>query len=167
MIEQRWVSVLLVIVLVALFGVANTKEAQGAEAGGPCMPNAVSPSQKCPVHYACKSNKCECAWGKLEVGWLLGSQGYEKGTYICDLLGSGNGVNVVWNLLGVVVTAVIALTVMAALVSIVIGGYIYMTAGGNADRVRTAKVWIGSAILGIILALMAWVILNSIASNLV
>ena len=60
-----------------------------------------------------------------------------------------------------------ARAIMAAVVSIVIGGYIYMTAGGDADRVRTAKVWIGSAILGIILALLAWLILASIATNLV
>ena len=59
------------------------------------------------------------------------------------------------------------LVVAAGTMSIVIGGYYYMTAGGSADRVRAAKVWVGSAILGIVIALLAWLILSSISPNLV
>lgn len=65
------------------------------------------------------------------------------------------------------VVIITAITVMAALVSIVIGGYIYMTAGGSADRVRLAKSFIGSALFGMALALMAWLILKSINPSLV
>jgi hypothetical protein len=64
---------------------------------------------------------------------------------------------------GAVVNFVIALIVIIGLISIIIGGYFYMTAGGNADRVGQAKVWMGSALLGIALALAAWLILNTIS----
>ncbi|HLD25814.1 MAG TPA: hypothetical protein VJC05_02125 [Candidatus Andersenbacteria bacterium] len=62
----------------------------------------------------------------------------------------------------ILIVTVGALTVMAALVSIVVGGYIYMTAGGSADRVRLAKVWIASALGGMMLALLAWLIIASV-----
>jgi len=65
------------------------------------------------------------------------------------------------------VVAIIALVVMAAMVTVVVGGYIYMTAMGNADRVRQAKIWIGAALLGIFLALAAYTILNFINPSLV
>ncbi len=100
-----------------------------------------------------------CAWGKIEVGLL----DVEKGTSICELLDDGG----IGKMVQLLVTAIIVLTIIAALVSILIGGYIYMTAGGSGDRVRVAKLWIGSAILGIILALLAWAILRAIAVNLV
>jgi hypothetical protein len=65
-------------------------------------------------------------------------------------------------MLNMVVMALAALVIMVAFVSIVIGGYIYMTAGGSADRIKVAKTWIVSAVLGIVLALSSWIILNAI-----
>ena len=59
-----------------------------------------------------------------------------------------------------------ALVVVAGLIGIVIGGYIYMTASGSADRVSTAKGVIGAALLGIFLALASVVILNVINPQL-
>lgn len=125
------------------------------------------------ILYVCKadspggSGKCVCRWGKLEIGWPLSS----KTKDICALFDSSGSsstyLSPLVDFLGEIIVIIVALVVMAGLVSIVIGGYFYMTAGGNADRVRLAKVWIGSAILGIILALLAWLILRSIATNLV
>lgn len=166
MTKQRWVPISLMGILVLVFSTVNAIEAQAAEAGGPCYPGATNPSLKCPAHYTCnkETRMCECAWGALEVGLLT----IEKDVSICALIaGQGGGAGALRWFIQQAVTAVMALTIMAAVVSIVIGGYIYMTAGGDADRVRTAKVWIGSAILGIILALLAWLILRSIATNLV
>ncbi|MBI4022516.1 MAG: hypothetical protein HY372_04090 [Candidatus Andersenbacteria bacterium] len=120
------------------------------------------------------TGECVCAWGNLEIGFLLGEQGAAGGTSICDLFGGSatseptvSGRRAVARLIVPMVTVLIALTVMAAIVSILIGGYIYMTAGGSADRVRMAKVWVGSAILGIVIAILAWLILNSISPTLV
>lgn len=66
-----------------------------------------------------------------------------------------------------IVNLVTAIIVSVGLISIVIGGYFYITAGGSSDRVGTAKTWIVSALAGIILALMSWVILNTISSQFV
>jgi hypothetical protein len=60
---------------------------------------------------------------------------------------------------GMVVNILIVLVVMAAVPVIVWGGYVYMTAAGSAERVGEAKKWIFGALIGIVLALSAWVIL--------
>lgn len=56
-----------------------------------------------------------------------------------------------------------AIVVIIGLIMIVVAGYIYMTAGGDSGRVTTAKTFIGSALLGIALALAAVTILNLIS----
>jgi len=62
-----------------------------------------------------------------------------------------------------VIPIVIGLIVLVAAVMIVLGGYLYMTAGGSGQKVETAKTFIVSALGGIVLALTAWVILNTIS----
>lgn len=62
-----------------------------------------------------------------------------------------------------VINLVIGLIVAIALISIVVAGYMYMTAGGSGDRVTAAKTIIGSAIVGLVLALTAFLLLNTIA----
>src|SRR3989344_4706015 len=149
------VLVLIVVGLVGVLAVSDAAEIGSPGPGGPCTPN--SSYSKCPDHYVCKKKSaaatnftCECAWGETEVGLF----NIKKDVSICALIaGQGGGVGALLWFMQQAITAVMALTIMAAVVSIVIGGYIYMTAGGDADRVRTAKVWIGSAILGIILYL--------------
>jgi len=126
--------------------------------------------RNCIPNYICKDSICQCAWGKLEVGFLdLGDIGISAGDSICDIVGSsaGEGISGLAGFIQAIIVGGMVLTVMAAMVSIVIGGYIYMTAGGNADRVRVAKYWAGSAILGIVLVLLAWLILYTISTNLV
>ncbi|MFH1353865.1 MAG: hypothetical protein ABIH36_01130 [bacterium] len=153
-------------IIVAVAGWLAAPSVLLAQEGKACTPGGYA---VCPANYICKKKTpsagftCECAWGDIEVG--LPGKKINIGDSICTLVTSSGG-GPGW-FVQQIVTAMIALTVMAALVSIVVGGYIYMTAGGSGDRVRTAKIWIGSAILGIILALLAWLILASIASNLV
>lgn len=53
-----------------------------------------------------------------------------------------------------------ALIVGVALILIVVAGYLYVTAGGNAQRVSFAKSLVGTSLLGIILALTAYIILD-------
>lgn len=154
--------------------------------------NVVQAQKVCVSHYDCaylepkgyytcvkdsptSTGQCACRWGSLETKWGLLESSFPKGVTdaegnidLCKLVGTmGGGTAALVLVLQVIINLVIALTIMAAVVSIVIGGYIYMTAGGSGERVRLAKIWIGSAILGIILALLAWLILRSIATNLV
>lgn len=49
-----------------------------------------------------------------------------------------------------------------ATVVMMIGGVIWITAGGNASRVGEAKAWIGGALMGLVLALASYTILYQI-----
>ncbi len=59
-----------------------------------------------------------------------------------------------------IITGVIIAT---ALIIVVAAGYVYMTAGGDGGKVELAKSMIKAALLGIILALGAYLILNTIS----
>lgn len=49
-----------------------------------------------------------------------------------------------------------------ATVVMMIGGVIWITAGGNASRIGEAKAWIGGALMGLVLALASYTILYQI-----
>lgn len=49
---------------------------------------------------------------------------------------------------------------------IVAGGFIYMTAAGNASKIDRAKDFISGALLGLLLLLASWLILQTIDPNL-
>ncbi len=55
------------------------------------------------------------------------------------------------------------LAVLAVIV-ILVSGILYITSGGDEGKVETAKKWIMNAIIGLVIALLAWVIVN-IVSN--
>jgi hypothetical protein len=65
--------------------------------------------------------------------------------------------------IAIIVQIFTGVVVVAGLIGIVVGGYIYMTAGGDAGRVGTAKQFIMSALFGIALALASYIILNTIS----
>ncbi len=54
-----------------------------------------------------------------------------------------------------------------ATVVMMFGGVIWITAGGNAERVGNAKSWIGAALTGLVLALTSYLILTTINPDLV
>lgn len=64
------------------------------------------------------------------------------------------------------VNVVIAVLVIIGVISIVIGGYMYMTAGGDGGKVKLAKETIAAALVGIFLSLISVVILNTINTYL-
>src|SRR5262245_50688042 len=65
--------------------------------------------------------------------------------------------------LAIVINYVTAIIVIIAVICIVIGGFSYMTAGGADDGVKRAKTLISSSVVGIILALSAFLIMNTIS----
>lgn len=56
--------------------------------------------------------------------------------------------------------------ILAAVV-LMVGGIIWLTAGGSAGRIGEAKSWIGSALAGLVIALTSYLILYQINPNLV
>lgn len=149
------------------------------------LPRHEASAQTCNVQtkctdplYYCVAGNCQCRWGKLNLDWSSiipgapNTEGLTQGASVCTILRtfigtSGNaasGLGVFINFLVVLATGAV---VMAAAIVIVWGGYLYMTAGGNAEQVQRAKSWITAALLGIIIALTAYVILNTINSSTV
>jgi heme/copper-type cytochrome/quinol oxidase subunit 2 len=86
--------------------------------------------------------------GNVAVATGLGSQDVRQTI--------GKIINVALSLLGIVV-----------LVIIIYGGFLWMTAGGNDDKVSEAKKWIFGGIIGLVIILSAYAIASFVISNLV
>jgi len=101
--------------------------------------------------------KCRCAFGDIEAPIPGGPSGD-----VCLWVARNNS-SPLLTYARFFAQALIALTVAAGIVMVVIGGYVYMTAGGSAERIGRAKSIVGMAILGIALALTGFIILNTIS----
>lgn len=98
-------------------------------------------------------------FGEFEVGL----PGIPEGQTIDDFVADPKPILKFINL---AVNAVIAVLVIIGLITIVIGGYIYMTAAGDGSKVKVAKEMIIAALAGIFLSLVSVIILNTINSYL-
>ena len=65
-----------------------------------------------------------------------------------------------------IITFLLTFLAALAVLVIVVAGIMYITSGGDEGKVETAKSWIMYAIIGLIIALLGWVIIN-IVSKLV
>ena len=54
---------------------------------------------------------------------------------------------------------------LIAVIFILYGGFVWMTAGGNEEKVGTAKKVISAAVIGLIIVLLAWAIVTFVVSN--
>jgi len=97
-----------------------------------------------------------CDFGNLEmpIGSFRGS--------VCDAAKGGLA-----GYVGTIATIITAIIIISGLIIVIIGGYVYMTAGGNAQQVSTAKGLIVGALGGIALALLSYLILKSISPQFV
>ncbi len=100
-------------------------------------------------------------FGCFEVG-LPGSSELKAGATIDDFIGKGAETKPILKFINTAVNVVIAILVIIGVISTVIGGYMYMTAGGDGGRVKLAKEMILAALVGIFLSLISVVILNTI-----
>ncbi len=114
-----------------------------------------------------------CTFGRFEVplpGFKDDPSG--EGKCISDVVEkykvSGEGkLSPLWAFVSQLANIIIAVIVSVGLIAVVVGGYVYMTAGGNAQRISSAKTIVASALLGIMLALASFIILNTINPSLV
>ncbi len=98
-----------------------------------------------------------CDFGKFEVG----IPGINAGQDICTFVAKGN--TPLLSYLGIIINAATGFIIVIGLMSIVVAGYFYITAGGDSGRISTAKTWFVSALLGIFLALVAYTVLYTIS----
>ncbi len=61
----------------------------------------------------------------------------------------------------------IVVIALLAVITMMFGGILWITAAGSPDRVTEAKSWIGSSITGLVLALLSYIILYNVNPNLV
>lgn len=59
-----------------------------------------------------------------------------------------------------VITFILAFAAAIAVLFLVVGGILYMTAGGNDDKVKKARSMIFSAIIGLIVIILSFIIVN-------
>jgi len=68
--------------------------------------------------------------------------------------------------IGKIVTWLLGFVGALAVLMIIVAGIMYLTSGGDEGRVEKAKQWLIYAIVGLIVALLGWVIVNSVISIL-
>lgn len=61
----------------------------------------------------------------------------------------------------------LGLAALLAVLMVVLGGYLYMTAAGNAEQATKGKEYIWSSLIGLILLFLAYLLLNTINPDLV
>lgn len=61
----------------------------------------------------------------------------------------------------------ISLAAILAVVMIMVGGFLWLSSGGSSDKIKTAQSYIWGAFYGLVLALLSFMILNSINPRLV
>ena len=64
-----------------------------------------------------------------------------------------------------IITFVLGLLGLIAVIMILYGGFIWLTAGGNEDKVDTAKRIISSAAIGLVIVLISWAIVNFVVRS--
>ena len=101
---------------------------------------------------------------KIKIGGFGSQSDFSQG-----LKESGDTLQISW--IGQYVSAIyqygVGLAAVLAVVMIMAGGFIWLTAAGNPSQVGKAKEFISSALLGLFLAMFSYVILNALNPRLV
>lgn len=66
-----------------------------------------------------------------------------------------------------VIQILLAIAGLVAVIFLVVGGFQYITAGGNEERAESSKKTITNAIIGIVIVILAFVIVRVIANALI
>jgi len=84
---------------------------------------------------------------------------------LCPSLGGGAGFNALCNLdfqklLPALISTIFLLAIIAALLYLILGGFKWLTSGGDKAAVQAAREHIIAAIVGLVLILVSYVIMN-------
>ena len=64
-----------------------------------------------------------------------------------------------------ILNLVLGLLALIAVVMVIIGGFTWLTAGGNEEKVDKAKKIISAAVIGLIIVLLAWAVVIFVAKT--
>lgn len=83
-------------------------------------------------------------------GQVLNEGLADVGTY------AGLGSKTLPQVIGNVIKVVLSLLGLIATVILIAGGFMWMTSGGSEEKVKKAKQLMGSAVIGMVIVLLAW-----------
>ncbi len=92
--------------------------------------------------------------------FAAGDYGQSKAKY------GATGAQNVPEIIGKIVKLLLSFVGGLSVLMIVIAGIMYITSGGDEGRVDTAKKWLTYAIVGLVVALLGWVIVNTVINGL-
>ncbi len=69
-------------------------------------------------------------------------------------------------IIGKIIRAVLSLLALVAVVLIIVGGFQWMTSGGNQEKIESAKKLMGSALIGLVIVVLAYAIAAFVISSL-
>ena len=91
----------------------------------------------------------------------LGSLGLEKAS------STGLGSRDIRDTIASIINVALSLLGIIVVVIIIYGGFLWMTAGGNEEKVADAKKWIFGGIIGLVIILASYAIAHFVVTNLV
>ncbi|MBQ9018115.1 hypothetical protein IJ118_03610 [Candidatus Saccharibacteria bacterium] len=83
-----------------------------------------------------------------------------------DYVGGGSGDELVGNVTNII-NGIIAALGIVAVVIIIIGGVSYMTSSGDASKVKKAKDTILYGVIGLVICILAFAIVNFVIKNII
>jgi hypothetical protein len=91
----------------------------------------------------------------------IGSLGLEKAT------ATGLGSRDIRETIASIINVALSMLGIIVVVIIIYGGFLWMTAGGNEEKVGDAKKWIFGGIIGLVIILASYAIAQFVVTNLV
>ena len=83
-----------------------------------------------------------------------------------DVTKPGDGSDTLWDNIQAIINAVIGVLGLICVVIIIIGGVNYMTSSGDAGKVKKAKDTILYGIIGLVICVLAFAIVNFVLANI-
>lgn len=88
---------------------------------------------------------------------------FGQGASIGKIIDTDNGGVGLIGFINVLIKLLAPAIIVIGVIMIIAAGYVYMTAGGDAQKVGLAKSILGTALLGITLAAVSWAILGQVS----
>lgn len=114
----------------------------------------------CDGGEVCSNGSCALAGGSGNYQEKYGLTGVQTG------LGGALGEAELPVVIGSIIRVILSLLGVVAIVIVLIGGFKWMTAGGNDDQVAEARKWLMSGVIGLAIILSAWAITQFVFSSL-
>src|SRR3989344_1188081 len=102
----------------------------------------------------------------LHFAFLTFNSALAQGLTSPDVAGTGLSTQSLENTIINIINAALALAGIIALVILIYGGYVWMTSGGVPQRIVLAKKILLSAVIGLIIILTSWAIVNFIINGM-